>query len=84
MHRHFTDGCSILVWGGGIKKGHIYGQTSDERPFKAITEPVIIDQVHQTVYHQLGLDPETNYVIEGRPFYTTPDGKGKPILDILA
>ena len=45
---------------------------------------VVIDQVHQTIYHQLGLDHETNYVVEGRPFYTTPDGKGKPILDILA
>ncbi|NND31585.1 MAG: DUF1501 domain-containing protein [Saprospiraceae bacterium] len=84
MHRHFTDGCSILMWGGGIKKGHIHGQTAEERPFKAITEPVVIDQIHQTIYHQLGLDPETNYVIEGRPFYSTPDGKGKPILDILA
>jgi hypothetical protein len=84
MHRHFTDGCSILMWGGGIRKGHVYGQTADERPFKAITEPVVIDQVHQSIYHLLGLDTETNYVVEGRPFYTTPDGKGKPILDILA
>lgn len=84
MHRHFTDGSSILMWGGGIKKGYVMGATADERPFKAITEPVQIDQVHQTIYHLLGLDPETNYVIEGRPFYTTPDGKGKPILEVLA
>lgn len=84
MHRHFTDGSSILMWGGGIKKGFVMGATADERPFRATTEPVVIDQVHQTIYHLLGLDPETNYVIEGRPFYTTPDGKGKPILDILA
>ncbi|MCB0666699.1 MAG: DUF1501 domain-containing protein [Saprospiraceae bacterium] len=84
MHRHFTDGSSILLWGGGIRKGHIMGATADERPFRATTEPVVIDQVHQTIYYLLGMDPETNYVIEGRPFYTTPDGKGKPILDILA
>ncbi len=84
MHRHFTDGCSILMWGGGIKKGHIHGETADERPFKAITEPVVIDQVHQTIYHTLGIAPETNYEIEQRPFYTTPDGEGKVLNEILA
>jgi len=83
MHRHFTDGCSMLMFGGGIKKGHVFGETAEERPFKAITEPIVIDQVHQTIYHALGLHPETNYVIEGRPFYTTPDGKGKVVKELL-
>lgn len=82
MHRHFTDGCSILMWGGGVKKGYVHGETADERPFKAITEPVVIDQVHQTVYHALGIPPETNYEIEKRPFYTTPDGEGE-VLDMI-
>lgn len=83
MHRHFTDGSSILMWGGGVKKGHVMGETAEQRPFKAVTEPVVIDQVHQTAYHLLGMDPKTHFVIEGRPFYTTPDGRGKPILEIL-
>jgi hypothetical protein len=84
MHRHFTDGSSILMWGGGIKNGFVYGKTADERPCSSIENPVVIDQVHQTVYHALGIHPETNYTIEGRPFYTTPDGQGKPILDLFA
>jgi hypothetical protein len=84
MHRHFTDGSSILMWGGGIKKGFVYGKTADERPCSSIENTVVIDQVHQTIYHALGMDPETHYTIEGRPFYTTPDGQGKPILEILA
>ena len=83
MHRHFTDGCSMLMFGGGIRKGFVLGQTADERPFKAITDPVYIDQIHQTIYHCLGIPPETNYEIEKRPFYTTPDGKGKIIPEIL-
>jgi hypothetical protein len=83
MHRHFTDGCSMLLWGGGIKKGYIHGTTANERPFKAITEPVVIDQIHQTVYHALGIPPETHYEIEQRPFYTTPDGEGKVLGDLL-
>ncbi|NND07832.1 MAG: DUF1501 domain-containing protein [Saprospiraceae bacterium] len=84
MHRHFTDGCSILMWGGGIRRGHIIGETADERPFSATTEPIYIDQIHQSVYHALGIPEETNYIIEGRPFYTTPDGLGKPLMELFS
>lgn len=83
MHRHFTDGSSILMWGGGIKKGLVYGKTADERPCSSIENTVVIDQVHQSIYHALGMHPETHYTIEGRPFYTTPDGQGKPIMDLF-
>ncbi|MEO1216664.1 MAG: DUF1501 domain-containing protein, partial [Bacteroidota bacterium] len=84
MHRHFTDGCSMLLFGGGIRKGYVHGETADERPFKTITEPVYIEQVHQSIYHCLGISPETHYTIEKRPFYTTPDGEGKIIPEILS
>ncbi len=79
MHRHFTDGSSILLWGGGIQKGLVYGKTADERPCSSIEKTVIIDQVHQSIYHALGIPPETHYTIEGRPFYTTPDGNGTAV-----
>jgi hypothetical protein len=84
MHRHFTDGCSILMFGGGIKRGHVFGKTADERPCKTIEDPIKIDGIHQTIYHALGIPQELNYEIEQRPFYTTPDGKGKAELDLLA
>ena len=83
MHRHFTDGCSILMFGGGIKKGFVYGKTADERPCKTIENPIKIDQIHQTIYHALGIPPDTNYVVEKRPFYTTPDGDGKIAKELL-
>lgn len=83
MHRHFTDGCSMLMFGGGVKKGYVYGKTADERPCKTIENPIRIDQVHQTIYHALGIPPETGYEVEKRPFYTTPDGKGEAVLDLL-
>lgn len=83
MHRHFTDGCSILMFGGGIKKGFVYGKTADERPCKTIENPIKIDQIHQTIYHALGIPPDTNYVVEKRPFYTTPDGDGKVAKELL-
>lgn len=84
MHRHFTDGCSLLMFGGGIKKGLVYGKTADERPCSTVENRVGIDEVHQTIYQAMGIPPETNYVIEGRPFYTTPDGDGKAITDLFA
>jgi hypothetical protein len=84
MHRHFTDGCSILMFGGGIRRGYVYGKTADERPCKTIEKPIKIDQVHQTIYHALGIPPETEYEIEERPFYTTPDGKGEAVLELLS
>lgn len=83
MHRHFTDGCSMLMFGGGIKKGFVYGKTADERPCKTIENPVKIDGIHQTIYHALGIPPDTQYEIEKRPFYTTPDGKGLAVKELL-
>lgn len=83
MHRHFTDGCSVLMFGGGIKRGHVFGKTADERPCKTIENPIKINDLHQTVYHALGIAPDTNYIIEQRPFYTTPDGHGKAEMQLL-
>jgi hypothetical protein len=84
MHRHFTDGCSILMFGGGIKKGYAYGKTADERPCKTIEKPIKIDQIHQSIYHALGIPGDAHYVVEERPFYTTPDGLGKPEIELFA
>lgn len=83
MHRHFTDGCSVLMFGGGIKRGHVFGKTADERPCKTIENPIKIDGLHQTIYHALGIPADKNYEIEQRPFYTTPDGHGKVEFGLL-
>jgi len=83
MHRHFTDAGSVLMWGGGVKKGFVYGKTADERPCKTIENPIKIAELHQTIYHTLGIKPETQFEIEKRPFYTTPDGKGKVVKELL-
>jgi len=84
LHRHFTGAGSVLMFGGGAKRGYVHGRTADERPCKAIEKPVSITDLHQTIYHALGVAPDTHYEIEGRPFYTTPDGKGVPVKELLA
>jgi uncharacterized protein DUF1501 len=83
MHRHFTAAGSILMFGGGIKKGFVYGKTADERPCTTIENPVIMEDLHATMYHALGIPPDTSYVFERRPIYVTRDGKGEPILDLF-
>ena len=83
MHRHFTDAGSVLMFGGGVKKGHLYGKTADERPCKTIENPVIIEDLHATIYNTVGIAPNLSYEIEKRPFYVTRDGKGVPVADVL-
>jgi hypothetical protein len=84
MHRHFTDGCSMLMFGGGVKKGYVHGKTADERPCKTVDKPIVIDQIHQSIYHALGIVEDAHYMVEKRPFYTTPDGLGKTEKDLFA
>lgn len=84
MHRHFTDAGSVLMFGGGVKQGFVYGKTADERPCKTIENPVPIEDLHATIYNAMGISPKTNYVYEKRPFYVTKDGLGTPISDVMA
>jgi hypothetical protein len=84
MHRHFTDAGSVLLFGGGIKRGHVHGVTADERPCKTIQDRVVIEDLHASIYHALGISPKLSYEIEKRPFYVTRDGVGQPIMDLFA
>ncbi len=84
MHRHFTDAGCILLFGGGIKKGHLHGLTADERPCKTIKDRVVIEDLHASIYQALGISPRLSYEIEKRPFYVTRDGSGKPIKELFA
>ncbi|MBW3623778.1 MAG: DUF1501 domain-containing protein [Armatimonadetes bacterium] len=83
MHRHFTDAGSVLLFGGGVKRGSLYGKTAVERPCKTIENPVVIEDLHATIYHAMGISPKLSYEIEKRPFYVTRDGHGKPITALL-
>lgn len=84
MHRHFTDAGSVLLYGGGIKKGHLHGVTADERPCKTIKDRVVIEDLHATIYRAMGIPANLAYEVEKRPFYVTNDGKGKPIASLFA
>jgi len=84
MHRHFTDAGSILLFGGGMKRGYLHGRTADERPCKTLEQRVVIEDLHASIYHALGIPPKLSYEIEKRPFYVTRDGVGAPIRELFA
>ena len=84
LHRHFTGGSSVLMFGGGIKRGHLYGRTAKERPFLAVENPVSVMDLHATIFRLMGISPKISFDVERRPFYITEDGKGKPVMDVFA
>lgn len=84
MHRHFTDGSSVLMFGGGLKKGFLYGKTADERPCKTIEGAIRIEDLHASIFHALGISPKLAYEVEKRPFYVTRDGVGEPRMELFA
>jgi hypothetical protein len=83
LHRHFTGGTNVVMFGGGMKKGFLYGKTADERPLVAVENPVSIMDLHATIMTAMGISPKTEFDIEGRPFYVTQDGKGKPVRELF-
>ncbi|HJT78767.1 MAG TPA: DUF1501 domain-containing protein [Gemmataceae bacterium] len=84
MHRHFTGAGGIVLFGGGVKRGLVYGETADERPFVTVKDPVTIPNLHATLYRALGIPADLSYETEGRPFFVTEDGKGKPVEALFA
>jgi len=84
MHRHFTEASSVLLFGGGFKRGFLHGKTSDERPCSVVEGRVEISDLHATLYHAMGIPPNHGATIEQRPFFVTKDGKGKVVREVLA
>jgi hypothetical protein len=84
LHRHFTGSSSVLLFGGGMKKGFLYGESAPERPCVVTKNPVTVSDLHATILTALGISPRTAFTVERRPFYVTEDGKGKPVTDLFA
>jgi hypothetical protein len=84
FHGHFSSANSLLFFGGGFKPGLVYGRTADRHPMIPVEHPVSLTDVHATIYHALGIRPDTAFVTEGRPFHVTKDGKGRAIEALLA
>ncbi len=73
---------TVLMAGGGIKPGMVYGET-DEFGYNIIKDPVHINDFHATILNRMGLDHEKlTFKHLGRRYRLT-DVAGKVIPDIL-
>lgn len=80
---HNPFGFSLVMAGGGLKRGHIYGQT-DEYGYRVVEGKRTVHELHATILHLLGLDHEAlTYRFGGRDFRLT-DVHGRVIEDVLA
>ena len=84
LHRHFTGSVSVVMFGGGMKRGFLYGETAPERPLLVTRNPVPIRDLHATIFTAMGISPRTSFDIERRPFYATEDGHGRPVQALFA
>jgi hypothetical protein len=84
LHRHFTGSGSVLIFGGGFKRGLVHGETAPERPLLTVRDPITIPDLHATLLTAMGIAPQTAFEVEKRPFYVTLDGKGRPVTSLYA
>jgi hypothetical protein len=80
---HNNQGFTVLVAGGGFKRGVAYGAT-DDLGFAAVEKPVHVNDLHATILHQLGMDhTKLTFRYSGRDFRLTDVG-GNVIQDLIA
>ncbi|MSU80367.1 MAG: DUF1501 domain-containing protein [Gemmataceae bacterium] len=84
LHRHFTGSVSVVMFGGGMRRGFLYGETAPERPLIVTRNPVPIRDLHATIFTAMGISPRTAFDVERRPFYATEDGHGRAVQALFA
>jgi hypothetical protein len=80
---HHNRCFSIWLAGGGVKAGHIFGQT-DDFGFNVVADPVHVHDLHATLLHLLGLDhTRLTFRFQGRDYRLT-DVHGHVVKGLLA
>ena len=80
---HHPSAFTVLLAGGGIKGGQIYGET-DEIGWSVVRDPVHINDLHATILNQFGIDHmRLTHRFQGRDFRLT-DVAGKIVKPWLA
>jgi len=80
---HHNRAFTMWLAGGGIKAGHVHGQT-DDFGFNVVEDPVHVHDLNATLLHLLGFDhTRLTYRFQGRDYRLT-DVHGKLVKGILA
>jgi len=71
---HWSTLFPAVLAGGGMKRGFVYGQ-SDAGGAYAMSPPVSPEDLAATIYHSLGIDPDTQIAdAQNRPVPVAPGG----------
>lgn len=77
---HWPHCYTVLLAGGGIRGGAVFG-ASDSFAAYPVKDPVTPDDIAATIYHALGIDPETRIVDQfSRPHHVA---LGRPIVEVF-
>ena len=79
---HWPKVFSVLLAGGGLKKGLVYG-SSDALGAEPENDPMTVENLATTVYHQLGINSDKELMAPGARPIEIVDG-GNVITDIVA
>jgi uncharacterized protein (DUF1501 family) len=78
---HWGNAISVMMAGGGLRGGQVVGRTN-ARAEHPVDRPLKPGDILATVYHVLGIDPETMFKDHtGRPVPMLDEGK--PIAELL-
>jgi uncharacterized protein (DUF1501 family) len=79
---HWPKVFSIVLAGGGIKRGQIYG-SSDATASEPNQDPLTVEDMATTVYNQLGINADKELMAPGNRPIEICDG-GKVVTELLA
>ncbi|HXG09851.1 MAG TPA: DUF1501 domain-containing protein [Gemmataceae bacterium] len=78
---HFIRAWTIVLAGGGIRGGQVYGST-DADGQEVRDNPVSEGDLFATIYTALGINPRARHYYGTRPIWLTPEGS-RPIRELL-
>jgi hypothetical protein len=79
---HYIRGWTIVLAGGGIKGGQVYGSTDiDGKGVK--DDPTTEGDLFATIYTALGVNPRTKHFVGTRPIWATPENS-KVLKELMA
>jgi len=78
---HWPQCYTVLLAGGGVKRGSVYGASDDESAYPA-RDPVALDDLSATMFEALGIDSHTE--VHDRLNRPRPISAGKPVFGVFA
>lgn len=80
---HYPHAWSLMMAGGGLKKGVVVGET-DEDGVDVVSKPFNEQNLFATIFTALGLDPYAEYDLPGMPTFHRVEDHAPVISEILA